>query len=220
MTAAAGIIRPPVAWPRVRGHSREVGTKPSMSQLSQVAITLPGAALTSSSAVEAARRGEAAGWDWLFDRYYSLVCRYVMARADDRELVEDIAQEVFVAAVRTIASLRDTSEPGIEGWLLGIARNKAIDVIRRRRRQRPEGGAPPAAPDAAEMAVSRLSAFELRRAMERLNDDQRDVLVRRFVLDQSLEQVAAATGRPVGAVKSMQHRALAALARHLPEEQR
>ena len=63
------------------------------------------------------------------------------------------------------------------------------------------------------MAIARLSAAEVRRAMERLSDDQREVVLRRFVLDQSLEEVAAATARPVGAVKSMQHRALAALAR-------
>jgi RNA polymerase sigma-70 factor (ECF subfamily) len=49
-----------------------------------------------------------------------------------------------------------------------------------------------------------------------LKEDQRDVLVRRFVLDQSLEEVAAGTGRSVGAVKSMQHRGLAALRRILP----
>jgi DNA-directed RNA polymerase specialized sigma24 family protein len=52
--------------------------------------------------------------------------------------------------------------------------------------------------------------------MDDLTEDQRDILIRRFVLDQSLEDVAAGTGRRVGAIKSMQHRALATLARRLP----
>jgi DNA-directed RNA polymerase specialized sigma24 family protein len=51
--------------------------------------------------------------------------------------------------------------------------------------------------------------------MTRLTDEQQDILVRRFVLDQSLENVAATTRRSLGAVKSMQHRALESLRRAL-----
>jgi RNA polymerase sigma-70 factor (ECF subfamily) len=52
-----------------------------------------------------------------------------------------------------------------------------------------------------------------------LTPDQRDVLVRRFILDQSLEQVAAATGRRVNAVKALQHRAVGAMGRLLGSDQ-
>jgi Sigma-70, region 4 len=68
----------------------------------------------------------------------------------------------------------------------------------------------------AATATQRAEAAEVRRAMDDLTEDQRDILIRRFVLDQSLEDVAAGTGRRVGAIKSMQHRALATLARRLP----
>jgi RNA polymerase sigma-70 factor (ECF subfamily) len=136
-----------------------------------------------------------------------------MARIGDLAAAEDVTQEVFVAAVGGIGRLRDRSEAGVEGWLLGIARNTAIDRVRRLRRERVALGHPEVTADAAELVVSRISAAELRTAMEQLSAEQREVVLRRFVLDQSLEQVAAATGRPVGAVKSMQHRALASLAR-------
>jgi RNA polymerase sigma-70 factor (ECF subfamily) len=53
----------------------------------------------------------------------------------------------------------------------------------------------------------------VRAALEQLSDAQREVILRRFVMGQSLDEVAAATGRPVGAVKSMQHRAIAQLAK-------
>ena len=53
-----------------------------------------------------------------------------------------------------------------------------------------------------------MEADRVRTAMVHLTEDQRDVLIRRFVLDQSLEDVASTTKRTVGAVKSMQHRAL------------
>jgi RNA polymerase sigma-70 factor (ECF subfamily) len=175
---------------------------------------------TAERAVEAACRGDASGWNWLFDRYHRVVLRYAMGRIGDLGAAEDVTQEVFVAAVHTIGRLRDRSEPGIEGWLLGIARNKAIDRVRRLRRERLAAGHAEVTADAAELAVSRITAAELRTAMEQLSTDQREVVLRRFVLDQSLEHVAAATGRPIGAVKSMQHRALASLARTCGEEER
>jgi RNA polymerase sigma-70 factor, ECF subfamily len=183
----------------------------------RAAAPLPGAA---ELAVEAASRGDASGWNWLFDRYHRVILRYAMGRLGDLSAAEDVTQEVFVAAVHAIGRLRDRSEPGIEGWLLGIARNKAIDRVRRLGRERLAGGHAAVTADAAELVVSRSTAAELRTAIEDLSADQREVVLRRFVLDQSLEQVAAATGRPIGAVKSMQHRALASLARICGGEER
>ena len=172
-----------------------------------------------AEAVAAARRGDGSGWDWLFDRYYMFVCRYAMARLGDQDAAEELGQEVFVAAVGSIKRLRESSDRGVEGWLLGIARNKISD--RHRAGKRSErvaralaGDTTAAAPDASEVVAERAVAADLRQAIERLPDHQRDVVVRRFLLDESLETVAEATGRSIGAVKAMQHRALARLARH------
>ena len=176
------------------------------------AVAAPSAAV---DLVEAALRGDPAGWDGLFDRFYPRVHRYALARTGDRTAAEEVAQEVFVAAVGTLSRLRERSEAGIEGWFVGIARFKLVDRARRHARDERTVVSPEAAPDAAELAASNLAAGELRRAMAELTEEQQDVLVRRFVLDQSLEQVAAATGRRVGAVKAMQHRALATLGRRL-----
>jgi RNA polymerase sigma-70 factor, ECF subfamily len=182
---------------------------------SSVNPALPGAAIDH---VESALRGDRAGWDGLFDRYHPVVYRYALARTGDRSAAEEIAQEVFVAATRTLPRLRERSEAGIEGWFVAIARNKLAD--RGRRRALEERAAPTleVGADAAELATSRLAAAELRAAMEEITDEQREVLLRRFVLDQSLEQVAEATRRNVGAVKALQHRALAALERRLGQE--
>jgi RNA polymerase sigma-70 factor (ECF subfamily) len=76
----------------------------------------------------------------------------------------------------------------------------------------PAGTAQPDPGAVAEMAVE---TGRIRKAMAELTDEQQDILVRRFVLDQSLEHVASTTGRSVGAVKSMQHRALESLRRVL-----
>jgi RNA polymerase sigma-70 factor (ECF subfamily) len=174
--------------------------------------------LAAVSLVEAALRGERAGWDGLFDRFHPVVHRYALARTGDRSAAEEVAQEVFVAAVKTLPRLRERSDAGIEGWFVAIARFKLADRGRRRAREERMVHSPALGADAAELAASRLAVAELRAAMDDLTEDQRDVVLRRFVLDHSLEQVAEATGRRVGAVKALQHRALAALERRLGPE--
>ena len=165
-----------------------------------------------AQAVKAARHGDAAGWDLLFERFHADVHAYALARLGDWSGAEDVTQETFVAAVGSIRNLRDDREPAVQAWFLHICRHKALDHLRRRARQaRSIDVEALPTPDPAHLAETNLRAGELREAMGELTEDQRDILVRRFVLDQSLEDVAAGTGRSVGAVKSLQHRALAAL---------
>lgn len=168
-------------------------------------------------AVEAARRGEAQGWTALFERFYPDVHAYALARLADLTAAEDVAQDVFVAAVTSIQGLRDPREPAVQAWFLHICRHKVIDHIRRSNRR--AGGAVhfDRAPDLdpGAIAVTNVESERVRAAMTRLTDEQQDILVRRFVLDQSLEHVAVTTRRSLGAVKSMQHRALESLRRVL-----
>lgn len=167
---------------------------------------------TAAELLDAAGHGDHAAWDRIFTQHYRLVLRYCVARLGDAHTAEDVAQEVFVAAVASVRRLRDRSDAGIEAWLLGIARNKCRERARADHRRTAQADERIAG-DAADVAVTRIAAAEVREAMKHLSDDQREVVIRRFLLDQSLDEVAAATGRPVGAVKSMQHRAIAALTR-------
>ena len=169
-----------------------------------------------TQAVEAAQRGEANGWTALFERFYPDVHAYALARLGDLAASEDVTQEVFVAAVTSIKTLRDRREPAVQAWFLHICRYKVADHIRRASRQRGLvlDARPPGA-DPGAIAEMNMEADRVRSAMVHLTEDQRDLLIRRFVLDQSLEDVASTTKRTVGAVKSMQHRALDLLRRAL-----
>ncbi len=169
-----------------------------------------------AEAVATARRGDARGWDALFERFHADVHAYALARLGNWAAAEDVTQETFVAAVSSIRNLRDARTPAVQAWFLHICRHKLVDHLRRKSRQErhAEVGAPTVS-DPVRIVEERQLAREMRESMEQLTEDQRDILVRRFVLDQSLEDVAAGTGRTVGAVKSMQHRALAALERIL-----
>lgn len=127
---------------------------------------------------------------------------------------EDLLSEVFLQVARSLPRYRGAEED-LRRWIFTIARNRVIDD-RRRRRVRPviEGRAVPDLP-----AIDESEAVDpaLLAALERLTPDQREVVVLRFVSDLSLEEAAKVTGRSVGAVKTMQHRALAQLARILTE---
>lgn len=169
-----------------------------------------------SEAVAAARRGDAHGWDVLFTRFHADVHAYALARLGAWEDAQDVTQETFVAAVGSLRNLRDDHEPVVQAWLLHICRHKVVDRLRRRgRERRPLELGVVDAHDPVASAEMRIQAGELRRAMAHLTEEQRDILVQRFVLDLSLEEVAASTRRSVGAVKSLQHRALASLRRIL-----
>ncbi len=173
-----------------------------------------------SDAVIAAKKGDPQGWNWLFSHFYPVVLRYTLAHFSRQGDAEDIVQEVFVSATGSLGKLRSCSEPVVEAWFLRIARYRIVDEFRKESRARRAVPEPEETVDPASLAEDAFLAAEVRRAIRRLNEAQRDVLVRRFVLDHSLERVAEASGKPVGAVKALQHRALAALERELARNPR
>lgn len=163
-----------------------------------------------------ARAGEERGFTGLYRVLAGKVAGYVRARgvAD----VDDVVNEVFLAAFSGLGSFRGDGE-GFRSWLFGIAWNKTTDWHRR------EGRRPPVVDDtegvlvarvggdSEDDALRRLGAGRVEAMLASLTDDQRDVLMLRVVADLSLEQTATIMGRPIGAVKALQHRALGALRR-------
>jgi RNA polymerase sigma-70 factor (ECF subfamily) len=135
------------------------------------------------------------------------------AGADDSE---DVLSEVFVRVARGLDRFRG-GDDDLRRWVFTIAHNCLMDEHRRRRRQRlftrrlATGEPTVPAPNEPFDAV-------LHGALLQLTPDQREVVTLRFVADLAIEEVARITGRPVGAVKSLQHRALRALASALPTD--
>lgn len=127
---------------------------------------------------------------------------------------EDLLGDVFVQVARSIGSFRGDPD-GLRRWVFALTRNCMVDE-RRRRARRPEVEGP----DVPDLAVGPDSGPDphLVAALATLTAEQREVIGLRFVADLPLEDVAGLTGRPVGAVKSMQHRALARLATELGGE--
>jgi RNA polymerase sigma-70 factor (ECF subfamily) len=149
------------------------------------------------------------------------VFRYLLARLGNRSEAEDMASEVFVEAARRVRDF-DGGGAAFAGWLFTIARHDLLDRGRAQKRRVVEPVPDPpdleTSPDPADSVIDRLEAAHVREAMDKLTDDQREVVLLKFAAGLSNEETAAATGKPIGAVKSLQHRGLGALRRILEGE--
>jgi RNA polymerase sigma-70 factor (ECF subfamily) len=151
-----------------------------------------------------------------FDRIYS----YLHMTVGNRHDAEDLTTQTFLKMLESIGRFQWGSAP-FSAWLFRIAHNLAIDHFRARRRWQPEedvpeppGAAESSAEDKAIQALSSQTMFDL---IERLSDEQRDVLILKFVFDFSNVEAATVLDKTEGAVKSLQHRALASLQKQVPK---
>jgi RNA polymerase sigma-70 factor (ECF subfamily) len=133
-------------------------------------------------------------------------------RAERAPDPEDILGEVFLQVARDLGRFRGDDHE-VRRWVFAIARNRLIDA-RRRQARRPQLEEGPV-PDVPAAAASDLVDGDLLAALAQLTDEQREVVVLRFVADLSIDEVARITKRKAGAVKAMQHRGISQLARIL-----
>lgn len=160
------------------------------------------------------------GAGWAFERIYGELAGPVLGYLRQQGMAdpEGATNEAFHRAFRRIA----TFEGGVEAfrrWVFTIAHNLVVDerrFVSRRKDEHPVEHVPDVAGgDAERDALERLGGDRVRRMLALVSDDQRDVLLLRFVADLSIEEVAGATGRSVTAVKALQRRGLDALRRAL-----
>lgn len=173
------------------------------------------------SALRAARAGAEWAWEPLYREAAPMVLGYLKGKGVEDP--EDVLEEVFVAAVKGIASLEGDFR-AFRTWLLTIAHHRVVDDYRRRSRRREDligddvlvsaGGLG----DAEQEALARLGAAQLLQSVGRLPRSQQDVLLLRVVADLSVAEVAAVLGKSAGAVKALQRRALAGLRRQISRQ--
>lgn len=167
--------------------------------------------------------GDTRAFGRLYDEYADRVFAFVRGRVTCVEDAEDLTAMVFLKAWEAIGAYDDRGLP-FGAWLFRIARNAVIDSYRRAGRA-PECLPEDEAPDVVdgsipvdERVLVRLQVEQVRATMERLTEEQRCVLMLRFVWGFDLAESAHALGKSEGAVKALQHRATRSLARLLAEE--
>ncbi len=153
----------------------------------------------------------------IYDEYYQPIYRYVYRQVGDVETARDLTAEVFHRLLR-VAQSGNSPERHPKAWLYRTAHNIVVDHYRRQQHRRHlplDDELINANDDPVGTAERHLSATQVRAALQHLTPDQRQVIVLKFLEGLSNQEVAAVLDKPVGAVKSLQHRGLAALQRQL-----
>jgi RNA polymerase sigma-70 factor, ECF subfamily len=181
----------------------------------------PGHGLTAADLV-AVRRREPAAVSRIYTAYAPALFRFFMAAVGDRHLAEDLTGTAFLSAIEGLPRFYGPVE-ALGGWLFRIARHDLYDHRRRQARSRiepledhlPEAAAATGSDDPEELAITRLEGSRVLAAMGELSPDQREVLLLRMAAGLTAPEVAEVLGKTTGAVKALQHRGLASLARRL-----
>jgi RNA polymerase sigma-70 factor (ECF subfamily) len=149
----------------------------------------------------------------LYENNFNRVYAFVVRRVHDRDEAQDVTAEVFHQALKNLGRFQWRGVP-FAAWLLRIAANALADRWQRAARgvevqteELPEEQMEFSAGDAAEVERHAM-LFQL---VERLPDDQRLVIVRRFVEQKNIREIAQELSRSEGAVKQLQFRALESL---------
>jgi RNA polymerase sigma factor (sigma-70 family) len=161
----------------------------------------------------AARRGAEWAWAALYRRLAPSVAGYL--RSHGAPEPEDLTGEVFLQVVRAIKRFHGDGA-GFRSWVFSIAHNKLIDD-RRGRGRRPsqpvwgheEESFTPG--NAEEEALNNLATGRVKKLIEGLTPDQREVLMLRILGGLTLPEVARAVGKNLASVKALQRRGLASL---------
>jgi RNA polymerase sigma-70 factor (ECF subfamily) len=175
--------------------------------------------------IQLAKGGDAAACATLYNRHHDAVYRYCFCRVADTSLAQDLTGEVFVRMVQNLDRFEARGRP-LLAWLYTIARNLVLDHHRAEAHtlhlpldealQVPASGEG----DLVHAVHRKLEADRLAAALRHLTEEQRQVVLLKFVEDLGNAEVAQILAKSEGAVKSLQHRALSALRRALIVENR
>lgn len=156
--------------------------------------------------------------DGLIRLYQKRIAAFLYAMAGRPELVEDLAQTVFIKAMLALPKLKEVDR--FESWLFRLARNAYLDHYRRERLRQFFIPVTELHEEVAAAPVSRISSRleDLTHALQALPPNQRELLILLQEREWSYEELAAMTGSTVGAVKSRLFRARTELKRLLPNE--
>ena len=161
------------------------------------------------------RSGDQEAMSVLFDRYGTMVYSVALRVLKDTGEAEDLMQEIFVQVWKNPGAFV-SGRGSLAGWLVVVARNRSIDVIRRRRPSEPVELF--ALPSSANLAqdVERNSLLEkVRGAMHSLPDEQKESVELAFFEGLSHSEIAEKTGDPLGTVKTRIRLALIAIRKAL-----
>jgi RNA polymerase sigma-70 factor (ECF subfamily) len=171
--------------------------------------------------VERAQKGDRSALEELYLIHFDRIYSYLHVSVGNRHDAEDLTTQTFLKMLESIGRFRWQSAP-FSAWLFRIAHNIAMDHFRARKRVQPEeevpeplGSEEPSAELEAMQSIGRQSMLEL---IDKLSPEQQQVLTLKFVFNFPNADVAKILDKTEGAIKSLQHRALASLQKQLAQK--
>jgi RNA polymerase sigma-70 factor, ECF subfamily len=170
-----------------------------------------------SKLIVSAKEGNPAAISELYEQHRQGVYKYLYYRSGDTQIADDLTSEVFIRMIRALGEYR-IQGISFKAWLFQIAHNLLFDhfrkVSRRNHVQLEENlMSEPGEPlnPRTRPVERKLNSVMLQSALDELPNDQRDVIVMRFVTGMSITEVAHTLHKSEDAVKGLQRRALASL---------
>lgn len=170
--------------------------------------------LSDEALARLAQSGDRAAFETLYDRYLSPIYNRLRAMLPP-EAVEDVTQEVFIAAMQSIGGYR--GQASFRTWLAAIARHKVMDYYRKSSRQPATFSLDDEANDLADPSAEYEEGVLVRAVLQRLPAHYQEVLLLRFAEGMPFEQVAQTLGLSLEAAKSRYRRAIATVAQEMQE---
>jgi RNA polymerase sigma-70 factor (ECF subfamily) len=171
--------------------------------------------------IQRAKQGDQRALVEIYERYQPSVFTYVFYRVYDQEIAEDLTAEVFTRMLANLPRYTPRGKP-ILAWLYTIARNLVTDYYR----QNKSASHLPLEEDVMDgdynhpvkVTEDRLARESLSRALKRLTEEQRQVILLKFIENREMSELVQILGKNERAIRSLQHRALVTLHRLMKKE--
>lgn len=172
--------------------------------------------------IKKAKNGDEAAFGDLYHKYIKQIYRFIYLRVKSKEDAEDITHHVFLSAWKKIPDYEFKGFP-FSSWLYRIASNAVIDHYRTSRQHQdietvPESFLSDNPLLGEKMDIS--SEFTMvKQAIAKLESDQQNVMLLKFVNELSNKEIADSLGKTEGAIRVIQHRAIKKIKKHVEEQE-
>ena len=170
--------------------------------------------------IKKAQDGEAEAFGQLYDHYLPKIYRFVFIKVSSQTDAEDLTQQIFLNAWQNIKSFQFQGF-SISSWFYRIAYNEVVDFYRTRKHHEPIETLPEEilseSPGTDQAFDQNIEIGKIKIALQKLEGDQQNVLLMKFVDELSNKEIAQALNKSEGAIRVIQHRGLKQLKNYLSQ---
>ncbi len=171
--------------------------------------------LSDNDLVKQVQAGNREAMSQLYQRHRPAIYRYALSRVYNQQVAQDIVGEIFLRVVTYLPKYKVTGAP-FTAWLFRIAHNTLITMAKKEGHFQQLPIETVEKPEYSGDHPDQLVEFQLNKewiwaGLEQIDENQREVVILRFLVGLSLKETAHALEKSIGAVKTLQHRGILAL---------